>query len=225
MSETNKETLINELVDNKTYIWTTKSRYFPKINDYFLLWKIGNQIVIDPSKIVDSLISAKGKIEETKKEWKKILVIWDKEVFRTEVEDVCNKSDILFLNNKVPSWIFTNFDTFKTRIYSMNKLSKFIQSSSFWKLTKKEQLMKKRELNKLETIYKWVTWLSNVPDLVVVIDAEYNLWTIYELEKANIEYITISNTNLSRWLKTDNLVVANTDSYESITYLLNYLLK
>ena len=225
MSEIDKETLINDLVNNKAYIWTTKSKYFPKITDSFLMWKINNQIVINPSNMADSLISAKEKIEEAKKGKKEILVIWDKEVFRKEIEDICNKTGILFLNNKVPSWIFTNFDTFKKRIYSMNKLSKFITASAFWKLTKKEQLMKKRELSKLETIYKWVNGLNKLPDLVVVVDAEYNLWAIYELEKANIDYITISNTNLSRWLKTDNLVVANTDSYESVTYLLNYLLK
>ena len=225
MSKVDKETLINELVNNKVYIWTTKSKYFPKITDSFLMWRVNNQIVIEPSKIADSLISAKKKIEEAKKEKKDILVIWDKEVFREEIENICGKAWILFLNNKVPSWIFTNFDTFKKRIYSMNKLIKFIESSAFWKLTKKEQLMKKRELSKLETIYKWVNGLNKLPDLVIVVDAEYNLWSIYELEKANIEYIAISNTNLSRWLKTDNLVVANTDSYESVTYLLNYLLK
>jgi len=225
MSKVDKEALINELVNNKVYIWTTKSKYFPKITDSFLMWRVNNQIVIEPSKIADSLISAKKKIEEAKKEKKDILVIWDKEVFRKEIEDICSEAWILFLNNKVPSWIFTNFDTFKKRIYSMNKLIKFIESSAFWKLTKKEQLMKKRELSKLETIYKWVNGLNKLPDLVIVVDAEYNLWSIYELEKANIEYIAISNTNLSRWLKTDNLVVANTDSYESVTYLLNYLLK
>lgn len=225
MSETNKETLINELVNNKTYIWSTKSNYFPKITDSFVMWKVNNQVIIDPSKIADALLSAKEKIAEAKKEWKTILVIWDKEVFRKEIEDVCINSWILFLNNKVPSWIFTNFDTFKNRIYSMNKLIKFIQSSVFWKLTKKEQLMKKRELAKLEAIYKWVNGLSKLPDLVLVLDAEYNLWAIYELEKVGIDYIAISNTNLSRWLKTNNLVVANTNSYESITYLLNYLLK
>ncbi len=225
MSEVNKEALINNLIDNKVYIWTTRSKYFPKITDNFVMWKSKNQIVLDPSKVADSLVSAKEKIDQAKKDDKTILLVWDKEVFREDIENVCSLSNILFLNNKVPSWIFTNFKTFEKRIYSMNKLNKFIQSPAFAKLTKKEQLMKKRELNKLETIYKWVNGLNKLPDLIVVLDAEYNLWVIQEIENVNIDYIAISNTNLSRWLKTDNLVVANTDSYESVTYLLNYLLK
>ena len=38
----------------------------------------------------------------------------------------------------------------------MNKLRRFIMSEDYEKLTKKEKLMKKRELRKLETIYKGV---------------------------------------------------------------------
>jgi small subunit ribosomal protein S2 len=107
----------------------------------------------------------------------------------------------------------------------MNQLRKFISSSSFEKLTKKEQLMKKRELKKLEEVYHGVTNLNKLPDLVIVVDAEYNSSVIKELEKTSIPYIAIANTNLSRWLKTSDLVVMNTNSYESVTYVLNYLLK
>jgi hypothetical protein len=37
MSEVNKETLVNELVENKAYLWTTRSDYFPKITDSVVL--------------------------------------------------------------------------------------------------------------------------------------------------------------------------------------------
>ena len=131
----------------------------------------------------------------------------------------------MYLNAKVPSGFFTNFDTFSKRIHSMNKLRKYIESDDFLKLTKKEQLMKKRELKKLEDIYKGVSKLNYMPDLVVDVDAEYYLNTVDELEKAGIDYVAIANTDLSKWLNTDNLVVANTNSYESVSYLLNYILK
>lgn len=225
MSEVNRDALVSDLVKSKVFIGTTRSKYFPKITDSFIEWTKNWQLVLNPEKIADSLIKAKEKISKAKANKDTILVVLDKEVFRDEVEKVCTDSDILFLNNKVPSWIFTNFDTFSTRIHSMNKLKSFITSTSFAKLTKKEQLMKKRELDKLEIVYKWVTWLWKLPKLVVVFDAEYNLWVIKELEKINIDYVAVANTDLSKWLSTENVVVANTNSYESMTYLLNYLLK
>lgn len=225
MSEVNKDTLVKDLIENKVYIWTTKFEYFPKVTGSFILWNKNWQIIIDPDKIAESLVKVKEKIEAVKSEDQDILVVWDKEVFRDEIEKICTEKGFMFLNNKVPSWIFTNFETFQKRIHSMNNLKKFIESTAFWKLTKKEQLMKKRELSKLETFYKWLTWLKNLPKLVIVIDTEYNIWVVKELEKVGIEYIAVSNTNLSRWLSTDNLIVSNTNSYESMNYLLNYLLK
>jgi len=61
--------------------------------------------------------------------------------------------------------------------------------------------------------------------LVIVVDAEYYLNAVKELEKAGIDYVAVANTDLSKWLKTDKLVVANTNSYEAVSYLLNYILK
>lgn len=220
-----KDKLVDELVLNKVYLWTPRSVFFPKVTESSVLWTINKQIVLNPEIIAEKLISAKSKIDEYKSNKKNILVVLDKEVFSDDVESICSNSWALFLNNKVPSWIFTNFETFVSRIQSMNKLKKIVSSDSFDRLTKKEQLIFKRNLWKLEEIYKWVTDLKKVPDLVVVVDAEYNSWVIDELEKAKIDYIAISNTDLSRYLSIDNLIVANTNSYESVLYILKYLLK
>jgi len=219
------ETLVKELIDNKAYLWTPRAYYFPKVTDFALLGEKNKQLIINPEIIANALEKAKAKIEEAKKEAKDVVVILDKEAFAQEIEELSKNAGFSFLNTKVPAGIFTNFDTFSKRIHSMNKLRKFIESSAFSKLTKKEQLMKKRELQKLEAIYHGLTNLSKLPDLVIVIDAEYNSEVIKELERVNIPYIAIANTDLSRWLKTEDLIVMNTNSYEAVTYVLNYLLK
>jgi len=225
MSGTNTEALVKAVVDNKLYLGTPKSKYFPKITDNVVLGEKNRQIVIDPAKIAEALEKVKEVIAAAKKEGKDIVVVFDKEAFRDDVEKLCEAEGVMYLNAKVPSGFFTNFETFSRRIHSMNKLRKFIESEDFLKLTKKEQLMKKRELKKLEDIYKGVTKLNKLPDLVIVVDAEYYLNAVKELEKAGIDYVAVANTDLSKWLKTDKLVVANTNSYEAVSYLLNYILK
>jgi len=225
MSELNKEALIEWLIANKVYIWTTRTNFFPKITEKTTLGVVNKEMVIDPSITAESLLAAREKIKWLKEAWKNILLVLDKEVFRDDVEKLCNSSNVMFLNNKIPSWLFTNFSTFSKSIAAMNDLRKLISSDRFSKLTKKEQLITKRNLSKLELVYKGVTNLKRLPDLVVVVDAEYNTWVIKELEKAKIDYVAIANTDLSRWLSTDNLVVANTNSYESVMYILDYLLK
>jgi len=83
------ETLVKAVVDNKLYLGTPKSKYFPKVTDAFILGEKNRQIVIDPSKIADSLEKIKKLIEDTKKDTKTILVVFDKEVFRDDVEELC----------------------------------------------------------------------------------------------------------------------------------------
>ena len=48
----------------------------------------------------------------------------------------------------------TNFDTLQHTIKTMNKLEQFVTSEDFHTLTKKEQLMKRRQLAKVQKIYK-----------------------------------------------------------------------
>ena len=48
----------------------------------------------------------------------------------------------------------TNFDTLLGRIRSLKDLRAFMDSSALATLTKKEQSMKKRELAKVEQVYK-----------------------------------------------------------------------
>ena len=225
MSEKNTEALFKAVVDNKLYLGTPKYKYFPKVTDKVMMGEKNGQIVINPNDIVSSLEKVKELVSSFKKDWKSVLVVFDKEVFKEDVEKICNSLWVMYLNSKVPSWFFTNFETFSQRISSMNKLREFINSEHFLKLTKKEQLMKKRELKKLEDIYRWVTKLSKKPDLVIIIDWEYYLNTAKELEKIWIDYVAVVNTDLSKLLNTDYLIVANTNSYESIIFLLNYILK
>gem|GEM_PF-4114718 len=82
------------------------------------------------------------------------MIVFDKEFYRGELEKLAEKKGIYYLNNKVPGGVFTNFKTFKKRIDSMNQLKRFIASEAYEKLTKKEKLMKQRQLKKLELIYK-----------------------------------------------------------------------
>jgi ribosomal protein S2 len=58
------------------------------------------------------------------------------------------------MNYKVPSGVLTNFDTLLSRVKTMNELRKYVTSEVYQKISKKERLMKMKDLNKVEKIYK-----------------------------------------------------------------------
>jgi ribosomal protein S2 len=89
MSGTNTEALVKAIVDNKLYLGTPKANYFPKVTDKVILGEKNRQIVIDPAKIAELLEKAKEVVSTAKKEGKDIVVVFDKEAFRDDVENLC----------------------------------------------------------------------------------------------------------------------------------------
>ncbi|MBP6257232.1 30S ribosomal protein S2 [Patescibacteria group bacterium] len=58
------------------------------------------------------------------------------------------------MNHKIPAGILSNFDTLLMRIKNLKEMRSYVTSESFSLLTKKEQNMKKRDLEKVEKVYK-----------------------------------------------------------------------
>jgi small subunit ribosomal protein S2 len=75
-------------------------------------------------------------------------------LYKEELEKLCEEKGVHYFSYKVPSGVITNFETLLANIKKMNELRNFIESDDFEKLTKKERLVKKRQLKKLENIYK-----------------------------------------------------------------------
>lgn len=111
-------------------------------------------VILDPAVIEQQISDAKKQVSSVKKSNKQILVICEKTVYKDELEKLSEKAGFHYLNHKVPSGVLTNFDTLLGRIRSLKELRAFVDSASFDTLTKKEQSMKKRELKKIEQVYK-----------------------------------------------------------------------
>ncbi len=214
---------VKQIVDAQVHIGTLKSEAHPKTNKY-RLDVINNIVVLNPEMILEQLNKAKLKVQEVKKSGQDILLVCEKKMYAKEVRDLWEKHGISYLNYKAPGGFLTNFDTFKSRIGSMNKMNSFVETEEFSSLTKKEQLVYKRNLARTKKIYDGVRWLTNKPWLVLVIDGSMMSNFIKELVlKNDIDSIVISSTNYNKYLW-ENDIIANILSYKSIDFVVNYIL-
>ena len=110
-------------------------------------------VVLDPEKIAASLESAKERVQAALKEKKNVLVICDKSMYTDELVELAKKKGFHYLNDKIPPGFLTNFDTLMSRIKTLNEKALFIDSEDFVRLTKKEQVSYKRDVQKIEKIY------------------------------------------------------------------------
>ncbi len=213
---------MKDIIDNKLFIGTLRKYANPKTRKYWAdIYK--DVVLINPEIIYNQLKTAAEKVKSYLKDWKEILVLHDKLLYKEQLEEICSSKWVHYFSYKVPSGVVTNFETLLQNIKKMNELRKFIESDDFQKLTKKERLVKMRQLRKMEYIYKWVKDLEKKPDLVIVIDWKYLEKFVHEIELTGIDNVVIANTDFNRWWSEDNLIMANTNSYESIDYILKTL--
>lgn len=215
---------IDNVIQSKAHIWTLKSRSNPKTRQYWA--GVSNGLVVfNPDWIVDQLEKARAKIQKAKSEGKNVLIISEKSVFKEELERLATQAGCHYLNYKVPGWVLTNFDTLLSRVKSMNDLRNYIESDDFQNITKKEKLMKLRQLKKVEMVYGWVKNLKEKPDLVIIIDGKYMSKFVDEIVKTRIDSIVLASSDFDRWWNEESLVITNVSFYESLKFALEYMLK
>ncbi|NOZ43739.1 MAG: 30S ribosomal protein S2 [bacterium] len=144
---------IDKIVDAQVHIGTLKSEAHPKTKPY-RLDVVNDIVVLNPEVIIAQLEHAKKKIQKAKKDGKNVLVACEKKMYAEELEKIANQAGVTFLNRKIPAGFLTNFPTFQSRVASMNKMLEYLNSEEFAYLTKKEQLVHKRKLLKIERVYK-----------------------------------------------------------------------
>jgi small subunit ribosomal protein S2 len=203
------------------YIGHPKNSSNPKTRDYWMgiyQWVV----VFDPTIVHAQLQEAREQIKHAQSSGHSILVLCEKDLYREEIEQLSLNHGFYYLNNSIPSWVLTNFDTLLSRVKSLEELRSFIGSSSFVSLTKKEQSVKKRQLAKIERVYKWVVGLKKKPDLVVVVDGQFMQKFLHEIQKIRSNAIVLASSNFDQWFS-KYLVMCNVNSYQSIDYVLKYL--
>lgn len=216
---------VNQIVEAQAHIGTLKNEAHPKTSKYWSEVTNG-VVVINPESVAQQLEDAKATIQKAKAAGKEILVVCEKKMYAAELEALAKKTGVSYLNYKVSGGFLTNFDTFKKRIDSINEMASFMQSEAYAALTKKEQLVYKRNFDRANKVYKGVTNLKKRPELVIVVDGTMLSTLIDEVEnlKGKLEAIVIAGTNFSRYWPENELVVTNINSYTSIDFVLNYLL-
>ena len=216
---------VNQIVEAQAHIGTLKNEAHPKNGKYWSEVTNG-VVVINPESVDQQLEDAKATIQKAKAAGKEILVVCEKKMYAAELEALAKKTGVSYLNYKVSGGFLTNFDTFKKRIDSINEMASFMESEAYAALTKKEQLVYKRNFDRANKVYKGVTNLKKRPELVIVVDGTMLSTLIDEVEnlKGKLEAIVIAGTNFSRYWPENELVVTNINSYTSIDFVLNYLL-
>ena len=144
-----------------------------------------------------------------------VLMIGTKRQSREIVSAEAQRAGVPYVDQRWLGAMLTNFKTVKTSIKRLKDM-KIQQEAGLDALSKKEQLMFKREMEKLEKDIGGIQDMAVLPDAIFVIDVGYHKIAIAEAKKLGIPLIGVVDSNHSPE-GIDYIIPGNDDSSKAVT--------
>jgi len=144
-----------------------------------------------------------------------ILMVGTKRQAREIVAAEAQRAGVPFVDQRWLGGMLTNFKTVKTSIKRLKDM-KVQQEAGLDSMSKKEQLMFARELEKLEKDIGGIQDMNTLPDAIFVIDVGYHKIAIAEARKLGIPLIGVADSNHSPE-GIDYVIPGNDDSSKAVT--------
>lgn len=145
-----------------------------------------------------------------------ILFVGTKRSAQSIIAEEAKRCGMPYVNRRWLGGLLTNFKTVRGSINRLKEIETMQTDGSFERINKKEQLMLKRELDKLEANLSGIKDMKGIPDAIFVIDVGYENIAVNEAVKLGIPVIGVVDSNNS--LKgVDYVIPGNDDAIRSIS--------
>jgi small subunit ribosomal protein S2 len=186
---------IRQLLDSGVHFGHQTRRWNPKVKRFILTERSGIHI-IDLQQSLAYIDRAYEFVKETVAHGGTILFVGTKKQAQEVLAEQATRVGQPYVNQRWLGGLLTNFQTVSKRLARMKELEELDYddpaSSPF---TKKELLLKKRELDKLHKSLGGIRNLSKTPSALWVVDAKREHLAIDEAKKLGIPVIGILDTN------------------------------
>jgi small subunit ribosomal protein S2 len=144
-----------------------------------------------------------------------VLFVATKRQAREIIREEAQRAGSPYVDYRWLGGMLTNFKTVQLSIKRLKELEAMIEDGSIDKVSKKEGLMFRRELEKLERSLGGIKDMQGLPSAIFVIDVGYQKGTVTEAQKLGIPVIGVVDTNHSP-LGVDFVIPGNDDSSQAI---------
>lgn len=146
---------------------------------------------------------------------KKVLFVGTKRSAGKSIKEQAERAGMPYVSHRWLGGMLTNYKTIRASIRRYRELQSQAQDGTFEKLTKKEALMRRRMMDKLELSIGGIKDMGGLPDAMFVIDVEHERIAIQEANKLGIPVIAIVDTN-SDPSGVDYIIPGNDDAIRAI---------
>jgi len=184
---------IQQLLEAGVHLGHKTLRWNPKMKKY-IFGKRDSIHIIDLTQTLELTNKALEKVYDTIVNNGKILFISTKKQASESVAELAKETDQYFVNYRWLGGMLTNWDTISNSIKKLKKIDTDLVAENRG-FTKKELLKMSVQRDKLQRSLGGIINMKKIPDLVFVIDTNYESLAIKESIKLRIPIIAILDTN------------------------------
>jgi SSU ribosomal protein S2P len=176
---------MKQLLEAGVHFGHQTRRWDPRMAEYIFQARNGIHI-IDLQKTSKQIDMAYEFMREQAEEGKTFLFVGTKKQAQECVKEAAEKSGMYFVSERWLGGTLTNFKTIRTRIKRLTDLEEMEQNGTFDVLPKKEVVLLKKEMEKLNKNLGGIKEMTEIPGVMFVVDPKKEHIAILEARKLGI---------------------------------------
>ena len=209
------------LLESGVHFGHRTNKWNPKMRPYIFTERNGIHI-IDLQQTVKLLEDAYNKVRTTVAEGGTILFVGTKRQAQETIQAEAERCGMPYVNQRWLGGTLTNWVTIQQRIVELTRLEKMFETGEVNRLTKKEGLLIKREIVRLETRLSGLRNMKTLPDLLFIVDIEREDTAVREAVSKEIPVIAMVDTNCNP-SDIDYVIPSNDDAIRAIKLLIGHM--
>ena len=185
---------MKQLLEAGVHFGHQTRRWDPKMAEYIFQARKGIHI-IDLQKTSKKLDEAYEFLKEQAEEGKTVLFVGTKKQAQDCMKEAAEKCGMYYVNQRWLGGTLTNFTTIRKRIGRLLELEKMQEDGTFEVLPKKEVILLKKEMEKLEKNLGGIKEMTELPGVMFIVDPKKEKIGILEARKLGIPVVGLVDTN------------------------------
>jgi small subunit ribosomal protein S2 len=208
---------MKQLLEAGVHFGHQTRRWNPKMDRYIFTERNGIYI-IDLQKTVKKVEEAYNFVKQLAEEGGTILFVGTKKQAQESVSEEAGRCGMHYINQRWLGGTLTNFQTIQKRINRLKQLEKMQEDGTFDVLPKKEVIILKKEMDRLEKFLGGIKGMKGVPSALFVVDPRKERIAIAEARKLGIPIVAIVDTNCDPD-EIDYVIPGNDDAIRAVKLL------
>ena len=205
---------MKQLLEAGVHFGHQTRRWDPRMRPYIYTDRNGIYI-IDLQKTAKKIDEAYAVLKSIVDEGKTVIFVGTKKQAQECVKEEAERCGMYYVNQRWLGGMLTNFDTIKKRVERLKALEAMETDGTFDVLPKKEVIILKKEMEKLEKNLGGIKNMTEIPGAMFVVDPKKERIAILEARKLGIPVIGLVDTNCNPE-DVDYVIPGNDDAIRAI---------